>query len=142
VGSIRQSTSIQTADYDAHWFFRMVRVLQEGDFVKEYGDLGENELHDRGGTIPQRLLLMNGERAGDASKTSPLTSVGRIAALASTDEKCIETAYLVCLSRRPAPEEESHFLKQLKGLSGNPRRQAIEDMIWTLYNTTEFSWNH
>jgi hypothetical protein len=142
VGSIRQSSTIQTADGDAHWFLRMIRLLQESDFVKEYGDLGENELADRGGTIPQRLLMLNGERAGEASGTGPLNATGRIALMASTDDRCIETAYLVCLSRRPTPDESAHFLEQLAGKTGDPRREAIEDLVWTLYNSTEFSWNH
>src|SRR5262249_1783437 len=53
IGSIRQSTSIQTADQDSHWMLRPLRLIQSGEFVRDYGDLGENELHDRGGTIPQ-----------------------------------------------------------------------------------------
>lgn len=142
IGSVRQSTSIQTADGDSHWFFRALRLLQEGDFVREYGDLGENELQDRGGTIPQRLLLMNGERSGEAAKAGQLNAAGRIAAQASTDEKCVETAYLVCLSRLPTAEESRHFVDLLRNQRGDDRKQAIEDLIWTLYNATEFSWNH
>lgn len=142
IGSIRQSASIQTADYDAHWFMRMIRLVQESDFVKEYGDLGENELSDRGGTIPQRLLMLNGERAGDAAQAGPLNATGRIALMASTDERCIETAFLVCLTRRPTPEELEHFLGELKGKVRDERTQAIEDLVWSLYNSTEFSWNH
>lgn len=142
VGSIRQSASIQTADYDAHWFLRMIRLIQESDFVKEYGDLGENELADRGGTIPQRLLMLNGERAAEAAQAGPLNATGRIAAMASTDERCIETAYLICLTRRPTPEEREHFLGELKGKTGDERTTAIEDLVWSLFNSTEFSWNH
>src|SRR5262249_33651241 len=111
IGSIRQSTAIQTADQESHWVFRAIRLLTEGEFVRDYGDLGENELQDRGGTIPQRLLMMNGQRAADAAKVSPTSAAGRIAAMASTDEKCVETAYLVCLSRRPTDGELSYFVE-------------------------------
>ncbi|MSR56228.1 MAG: DUF1549 domain-containing protein [Planctomycetaceae bacterium] len=142
IGSIRQSASIQTADGDSHWLFRAIRLVQEGDFVREYGDLGENELQDRGGTIPQRLLMMNGERSGEATKVGQLNAAGRIAVQASTDEKCVETAYLVCLSRLPTPEELQHFVERMQNKHGDDRKQAVEDMIWTLYNATEFSWNH
>ncbi|MGQ0634436.1 MAG: DUF1549 domain-containing protein [Planctomycetaceae bacterium] len=142
IGSIRQSGSIQTADGDSHWVLRALRMLTEGEFVRDYGDLGENELQDRGGTIPQRLLMLNGQRAGDAAKGSPINAAGRIATMASTDEKCVETAYLVCLSRRPSADELSYFVETLRGAQGPARQQAIEDMIWTLFNATEFSWNH
>src|SRR5205814_7936779 len=81
IGSIFQSSSIRTADQNSHWTFRVLRLLQGGQFVKEYGDLGENELADRGGTIPQRLLMMNGELASGPTKANPINAVGRIAAL-------------------------------------------------------------
>lgn len=142
IGSVRQSTSIQTTDHDSHWLFRMVRALQAKDFVRDYGDLGENELHDRGGTIPQRLLLLNGKLAGEAAKANPINAAGRIAAMASTDEKCVETAYLVCLSRRPTAEELQHFVGQLAAQRGRARQKVVEDLVWSLYNATEFSWNH
>jgi hypothetical protein len=142
IGSIFQSSSIRTADQNSHWTFRVLRLLQGGQFVKEYGDLGENELADRGGTIPQRLLLMNGELASGPTKANPVNAVGRIAALASTDEKCVETAYLVCLTRRPTPDEIEHFTPRLKDAKFDERRKIVEDLVWTLFNSTEFSWNH
>ncbi len=142
IGSIFQSSMIQTADQNSHLLLRTLRLIQGGQFVSQYGDLGENELNDRGGTIPQRLLMMNGELASGPTKSNPINAVARIAAFASTDEKCVETAYLVCLTRRPAPEELAHFVEQLKGQSADARRHVVEDIVWTLFNSTEFSWNH
>lgn len=142
IGSIFQSSSIQTADQNSHLLFRTLRFLQGGQFVREYGDLGENELQDRGGTIPQRLLMMNGELAGGPTRSNPINAVGRIATLASTDEKCVETAYLICLTRRPMAEELAHFVAQLKDTKKDERRRIVEDLIWTLFNSTEFAWNH
>lgn len=142
IGSLFQSSSIQTVDQNSHLFYRTLRLIQGGQFVNEYGDLGENELRDRGGTIPQRLLMMNGDLAAGPTKSNPINSVGRIALFASTDEKCVETAYLCCLSRLPAAEERAYFVGQLRELKGADRRQVVEDLIWTLFNSTEFSWNH
>jgi hypothetical protein len=110
--------------------------------VNEYGDLGENELLDRGGTIPQRLLMMNGDLASGPTSSNPINAVGRIATFASSDEKCVETAYLVCLTRRPSSDELAHFLEQFQGKQGDERRKVVEDLVWTLFNSTEFSWNH
>ena len=142
IGSIVQSTSVQTADQNSHVLFRTVRLLQEGQFVKEYGDPGENELEERGETIPQRLLLMNGKLACDAAESGPFSALARIAAIAPTDEACVETTFLVCLTRRPSAVELAHFAPQLAGKSGPERRQVAEDLFWTLFNSTEFSWNH
>ncbi len=142
IGSIFQSSLIQTADQNSHLVLRTIRLLQGNQFVKEYGDLGDEELRDHGGTIPQRLLMMNGELASGPTNSNPINAVGRIAAFASTDEKCVETVYLVCLTRRPASEELAYFVEQLKDKTGRERRQIVEDLAWTLFNSTEFSWNH
>lgn len=143
IGSILQSSSIQTIDQNSQLFFRTLKLLRQAEFVREYGDLGENELQDRGGTIPQRLLLMNGKLASEAIAPSPINASARIAALAKTSEKQIEAAYLVCLTRRPTSEEQAWFASQLAGQTGKqPRQQAIEDLLWSLLNSTEFSWNH
>jgi hypothetical protein len=142
IRSMRQAASAQTHDHNTHLFLRIPRYFQEFDFVKEYGDLGENELQDRGGTIPQRLLMMNGNLARDEMKASPLLTPGRIASMSATDEQRVETAYLACLTRRPTADELAHFVAQLKGKTGDDRGAVMEDMFWSLFNSTEFAWNH
>lgn len=142
MGSILQSSTVQTADQNSHLLLRLARLTQGGAFVKEYGDLGEDELQERGGTIPQRLLMLNGELSADGINPKPFNASGRIAGFASTDEKCVEAAFLVCLTRRPTPAERDRFMARLKEHSGKQRGEAVEDMFWTLFNSTEFSWNH
>jgi len=142
IGSLFQSSSIQTVDQNSHLFYRTLRLIQGGQFVNEYGDLGENELQDRGGTIPQRLLMLNGDLAAGPTKSNPINSVARIALFASTDRQSIETVYLCCLTRRPEAEELAHFLSQLADKPGDEHRRLVEDLTWTLFNSTEFSWNH
>jgi hypothetical protein len=86
--------------------------------------------------------MMNGELAAGPTSSNPINAVGRIATFAATNEKCVETAYLACLARRPSPEELAHFVAQLTDAKKGDRRQIVEDLVWTLFNTTEFSWNH
>ena len=62
--------------------------------------------------------------------------------MAPTDEKCVETAYLICLTRLPTEAESDHFTAQLAGTEGNDRSRVVEDLYWSLINSTEFSWNH
>ena len=81
---------------------RLVKFGQTNDFVTRYGDLGEDEFTARGGTIPQRLLLMNGELVKERTQPNPLMSAtSRIAGLSSDPATQIEAAYLTTLSRRP-----------------------------------------
>ena len=142
IGSILQASSVQTVDQNSHLFFRFIRFVQESEFLKEYGDVGADELLARGGTIPQRLILMNGKLAGEAMEINPITAAGRISGMASTPEKAVEAAYLACLTRRPTAAELAHFVTQIEQAAGDERGKAIEDLCWSLLNSTEFAWNH
>ncbi|MBI2827415.1 MAG: DUF1549 domain-containing protein [Planctomycetia bacterium] len=143
VGSLQQAASLETLDYQSHIVIRFARAVGQSEFVKRYGDSGEDEFSPQGGTIPQRLLMMNGELVKDKTKDSLIANAStRVAVLASTDEKAVEIAYLTCLTRRPTEEEEAHFVARLAADDGPPRRQRMEDIYWALINSTEFSWNH
>lgn len=143
IGSMLQASSLKTIDQNSNLIMRGRRFFSELNFVKEYGDLGSDELNDFPGTIPQALLRMNGEFAKDNGSASPLNSVGRIASLDVSTEKRIETCYLVCLTRLPTPAERDYFLKQYQSANNQQQRVKItEDLYWALYNSPEFSWNH
>ena len=142
IGAMLQASSIKTIDQNSHWVRRAFRFFQELNFVKEYGDLGDNELAEHSGTIPQALLRMNGEFARDRSEGSPFTAAGRIAGMAPTDEGCLDLCFLVCLTRHPTADEQVQILPQLEKARGDARKNAVEDIFWTLYNSAEFSWGH
>jgi hypothetical protein len=142
-GAMLQSASLSTIDADSHIIKLVTRFGQENDFVKRYGDMGEDEFHDRGGTIPQRLIMLNGELVDERTKPNPVTNAStRIARLAPTDEKAVDIAYLAILSRQPDADESSFFIEQLNGARGEVREQRLADLYWTLLNSSEFSWNH
>lgn len=142
VGSILQAGSIKTIDQNSHLFVRFLRYIRENEFVQEYGDLGEDELSQHVGTIPQALMRMNGKLPNEIVDANFFSASGRIADYATDDETCLETCYLVCLSRRPTAEEKEYFLPQLKGTEGDARKAVVEDLYWSLYNSEEFSWAH
>jgi hypothetical protein len=121
---------------------RLIRLLRENQFVKEYGDLGESELDEQAGTIPQALLRMNGKLSRDTTAVNILNASGRISAFAQSDEQTLETIFLVCLTTRPSATLRSHFLRELKKVQGEPHRRVIEDVFWDLFNSEGFSWNH
>jgi hypothetical protein len=142
-GAMLQSASLSTIDADSHIIKLLTRFGQENDFVKRYGDMGEDEFEDRGGTIPQRLIMLNGELVDERTKPNPVTNAStRIARLAPGDEKAVEIAYLAILTRLPEAEESSYFIEQLSGVRGDVREQRLADLYWTLLNSSEFSWNH
>ncbi len=142
IGSMLQASYIQKIDQNSHLFVRGNRFFRERDFVQAYGDLGDQELVDRAGTIPQALLRMNGEMTRDTIKIDPLSSANRISNQCDTNKDVVELCYLACLARRPTAEEEAHFLDELGDRKGDAREVIVEDIFWTLFNSPEFSWNH
>jgi hypothetical protein len=140
-GGILQAASVTTLDSESHILIRLMRQGSENDFVRRYGDSGEDELEGRGGTIPQRLLLMNGNLVHDKTKDSIFNAATRIAWMAPDDDKAIEVAYLTVLTRRPTAEEAAYF-KRVLAEPGRKRTQQLEDLFWALLNSTGFSWNH
>jgi hypothetical protein len=142
-GAVIQSSSLSTIDGDAHIVRKLMKFGQTNEFVQRYGDTGEDEFADRGGTIPQRLLLMNGELVRERTKEDlVMNAATRIAVLASDASRAVEVAYLTVLTRRPSDEEWKHFTARIEPTRGNARVAALEDLCWTLINSTEFSWNH
>ncbi len=140
-GSILQASSVATVNADSHLVTRLIRLGAQNDFIKRYGDSGEDEFDSRGGTIPQRLVMMNGKLVTERTGGGAFTATTRIQWLASEDPKAVELVFLAVLTRRPTPEESAFFEEKLQ----NPelsRGQEIQDLFWTLVNTTEFSWNH
>lgn len=142
IGSILQASTLGTIDQNSHLLFRTIRFFRENDFVKEYGDLGENELNEQAGTIPQALLRMNSELIRDLTQTNAVNSPGRIAGMAPNDAVCVETAFLVALTRKPTAAELEHFVKQIQPNPKGERNGVVEDLFWSLCNSPEFSWNH
>ncbi len=87
-GSLIQASSLTTIDADSHILVRLVRYNQQKEFINRYGDTGEDEFSDRSGTIPQRLLMMNGDLVAERTKEDLVNnSVTRIAALANDDPR-------------------------------------------------------
>lgn len=143
-GSVIQAASLGSIDSEAHVLFRIKRDIDVNNFVKRYGDKGEDDFDNAGGTIPQRLLLMNGNMVTDNVKGNPLVGAStRIGLLSPDNQTAIESAYLAVFTRKPSPEESAHFEGLLAGAKSiKSRSSTLSDLYWTLMNATEFSWTH
>jgi hypothetical protein len=141
-GSVQQAASLATLNAETHVLIRLITFGDRNQFVQRYGDSGEDEFENRGGTIPQRLLLMNGKLVHERTKEGLFTADTRIAWQAPSDAAAVRIAYLAVLTREPTPEEARHFEQRLEGTTGPERARRMEDLYWALINSTEFSWNH
>ena len=66
--------------------------------------------------------------------------LGRLLASGQSDSEVLNTLYLCALSRSPSESTEAALLKHV---SGSPdRRQAWEDILWTILNSQEFIYQH
>jgi hypothetical protein len=140
-GGILQAGSVKTIDSDSHILVRLASYGQQNEFLQRYGDSGEDEFTGRGGTIPQRLLMMNGHLLQEHIREAPFNAATQIGVMSRDDAHAIETAYLTVLTRRPTDAEMRHFTRALASPESRKARQ-LEDMYWALLNATEFSWNH
>jgi hypothetical protein len=140
-GGIAQSTKLTTIDSNAHIITRLTKFEQQNSFIRRFGDPGEDEFQDRGETVTQRLLMLNGKMV-DERLESPLNSPLHLSGLAPNPKKAVETIYLTTLSRRPTNEESSRMAAEIDSKKGSARTRAVLDLYWTLINSAEFRWNH
>jgi hypothetical protein len=162
IGSLFQAAHIRTIDQNSNLIARAQKFGNENDFLNEYGDMGDDELLQQVGTIPQALLRMNGRFSSELSKAELLTAARQILDFSPNDEAVVENSYLTCLARRPSDEEKEYFVamlnktyeaaaKKREAAPGKPetdpkpdrsRAEVVQDIFWTLFNSPEFSWNH
>jgi hypothetical protein len=116
-----------------------------GQFVIAFAnDDGEESLSFQG-TIPQALMMMNGELMDRAvggrsgSFLADLLERGRLQAKGSVEGYVVNNIYLAALSRYPTSRELSIARAFL---TNNPDTICVmEDMFWALLNSNEFVLN-
>ncbi len=142
-GALLQSARLNTVDGGSHVLLRLARFGETNDFVRDYGDSGEDEFTPQGGTIPQRLVMMNGFLVQERTKRELLANAAtRIARLANNDRSAVATAYLTVLTRHPSSDEVDYFCRQWTDRNELDRPEQLADLCWTLINSSEFAWNH
>ncbi|MCA9213142.1 MAG: DUF1549 domain-containing protein [Planctomycetales bacterium] len=110
-------------------------------FSKAFGTDEGDESTTFDGTIPQTLMMFNGDlikKATDASRGSFLHSV------LETDEKFtrkVNQLYLAAFSRMPTRQERKS-VEQLRQLSKWNEKDTLQDLWWALLNSNEFILNH
>jgi len=146
IGSMFQAGTVRTVDQNSNLFIRFARLINEGDFLKAYGDATDDELLQQSGTIPQALLRMNGRFTQDYTDDDVFTAAGQIKAFSGDHETLVQNCFLACLTRLPSPEERRFFVDELTAAEAKPdskqaMSRAVEDLYWVLFNSPGFSWN-
>ena len=100
-------------------------------------------LHDPGlpfaevqGTIPQALLMMNSLLVHTRTAATGKTLLADLLAKGKSDEEVVAALYVKVLARKPTVEEQATCQRFIKKVGD--RKEALEDVLWTLVNSTEF----
>jgi hypothetical protein len=90
------------------------------------------------GSIPQALFFMNNPALQRAIRGDAGGVLGQLLAAQKDDRLATEALYLRVLGRRPSTDELGVFARYLTSVGKGKRREAYEDLLWALVNSTEF----
>lgn len=114
-------------------------------FVFTFGNDEAQESNIFQGTIPQALMMMNGELIANATSGAPGSFLAKVRDRALSRpgrqaEHMVTALYLSALSRHPSRDELNQAARYLQG-SPDPMG-VMEDLFWALLNSNEFVLNH
>ncbi|MGO9465225.1 MAG: DUF1549 and DUF1553 domain-containing protein [Isosphaeraceae bacterium] len=97
------------------------------------------------GTIPQALMMMNGELMQQAVSCKPGSFLGQLLTEAQRQSKApdsymVDSLYLTALSRHPSAREMGQARQFLEAFPDS--LQVLQDLFWALLNSNEFILNH
>jgi hypothetical protein len=142
-GAIHQACRVKAINESSSIISRLELFNGITNFTRAYGDRGDDELEGCPITIPQRLLVMNGDFIHERINENPVMNAStRIANLATNDDAMIQSVYQAVLNRMPSDTELKAFREVFCADDGQGKRIQVEDIYWTLLNSTEFLWNH
>jgi hypothetical protein len=88
------------------------------------------------GTIPQALLMMNSTLVSASTAAKGKTILATLLAQGKADEEIVAALYQRVLARKPTAEEWAICQRYLRKVG--ERTEALEDILWSLVNSTEF----
>src|SRR5262249_56040522 len=88
------------------------------------------------GTIPQALLMMNSAMVHAYTSAQGKTLLADLLSQKKTDAEILTALYERVLARKPTAEDLSTCQRYIAKVGD--RKEAMEDVLWALVNSTEF----
>lgn len=110
-------------------------------FVIAFGTDEGDEATTFNGTIPQALMMFNGELIREATSIKQGSFIAQLAADGADGKEAINHLYLAAIARRPSRNELQAANMLLISHKGNTAA-ALQDIFWALLNSNEFILNH
>ena len=117
-------------------YLRGRRGSPRGKFGEVFGYDPSIAREEAASSIPQVLALMNSGDVNRAVVQNRLNTLGELLATTPDDDELTTELFLRCLCREPTKKEIGTIRKYVKGASN--RREAFEDLAWSLVNSAEF----
>jgi hypothetical protein len=115
------------------------RWLQQ--FVVAFGTDEGDEATTFNGSIPQALMLFNGELTKNATSTAAGSFIDRVSQTGRSPRERLTELFLAGLARRPNKNEMLVASKLLSARRGN-EKEMLQDMWWAILNSNEFIMQH
>ena len=109
-------------------------------FVQAFGTDENDEATTFDGTIPQALMMMNGELIQSALSDAKGTLLYDVLNDKGNPAEKVKRLYLATLSRSPSSREIQTANRVMKNASNS--LEAFQDLYWALLNSNEFIINH
>jgi hypothetical protein len=106
-------------------------------FTLTFGNDEGDEATTFNGTIPQTLMMMNGEMVKDATSDKVMNMLVGDAG----PSQAVEYLYLAALARRPSGNEVGLAMDMVSS-RGAAVMTGYQDLWWALLNSNEFIFNH
>jgi hypothetical protein len=118
----------------------LFNTLREYRFTFDDDEMAEANKFD--GSMPQQLLLLNGELTNEGARVGPEGVLGGILRFRHDPGDRLDEMMLAAYTRRATPEEKALFTERLANLNGKGERRAYEDLYFALLTSTEAVTNH
>lgn len=110
-------------------------------FVVAFGTDEGDESTTFNGSIPQALMLFNGELTKNATKTDTGSFLDRVARSSKSPRAAVTRLFYAGLARRPTSREIVVANKLLTAREGDTK-EMLQDMWWAILNSNEFILQH
>jgi len=110
-------------------------------FVVAFGTDEGDEATTFNGSIPQALMLFNGDLTKKAVSTAKGSFIDRIASTGRSPTDRLKELFMAGLARRPT-KGETKIAGQLLTARGGDEKEMLQDMWWAILNSNEFIMQH
>ena len=110
-------------------------------FVVAFGTDEGDEATTFNGSIPQALMLFNGDLTKKATNTGRGSYIDRLASSGKSPVERLNYLFMNGLARRPTVNEKKVASALLRSRGGD-EKEMLQDMWWAILNSNEFIMQH